>query len=843
MFDDSSIRSCAQCENMNCARLSVSPVVSEVPRNRVMLIGFNPVESDAIAHQMFTRANDQAFMKLFENAAVRPWITAACKGYSEDKKPTQKTAKLCASTHLLAEIIEFRPQKLVVCGAETFSVLFKNFKFADCVNKVLELPWFDVFVCYSPGYFAYVGFDSVHWTACKRDLSAFLKAPCRNPLATKTGLDLDTLRATEPVEPKSIGIEVDHDQYTPIEYNNGAGAIRELKRMITGVHATKGVMCFDIETDTLDLNFPCSPRLKHVVANGFCNGQQALSIYSPDLSKTELHELYCLILKMFKHVAVVGHNLKFDVKPFLRYLLKPGSYKRLYDTLLMARSINELEHTYALKPLLNRTYGLADYADIDFSNIWNEDRDKLRVYSMRDVYWTRRLFGDLWPQLTRRQKLMTQNIQSDQIITFSFMEACGLPYNPKINQNIYDYVSGVIEEEDANLITVIASLGFEKLNTKSSKQLNEFVTEMGWKTDGMDAAAFGVSFDAANFSKFAEMNRRNKTASKFIKVMQRLNKHKTILSKFDGKNALSKYVSKDGRIHCSWNMDTTKTGRPSTKDPNVLNIDRTDRLPKEMQADLMRQPRHQFHVITGRVIVGADMSQAELRALTCYSKDKSYLKTYLSDGDAHTDTALDMFHAKTAETWQRQVAKSINFGKIYLQGPKGLMELLNKSFQEQGIDLRVSFNECKEFHERWNTAHPESAAWIEDQMEFMQAHGYTESWFGRRRHFNARENDFAAMREAVNHPIQSVASDITTDKANKIRQQIAVIPGVQMLKHEYDAVYTECAKSQQDRVIEIFRNTMPCKIGDYDGFCIVPFKIDIGVGKSFADIQKLKDAT
>lgn len=206
-------------------------------------------------------------------------------------------------------------------------------------------------------------------------------------------------------------------------------------------------------------------------------------------------------------------------------------------------------------------------------------------------------------------------------------------------------------------------------------------------------------------------------------------------------------VDTRGRLHATLHQDGTTTGRFSSSDPNVQNI--------PVREGLGAPIRDAFIAPPGRLLVSFDYSQIEMRVLAMLSGDPGLLEIFQSGADIHTEVALRVFRvAPDAVTKEmRRRAKVINFGIIYGMGVNALKQ-----------NLRSSREEAQQFYDQYFITFPKIAAYFEKVKSEATKKGYTETLFGRRRHFpNLRSRipfmKATAERMAVNAPLQGTAAD------------------------------------------------------------------------------------
>ena len=273
----------------------------------------------------------------------------------------------------------------------------------------------------------------------------------------------------------------------------------------------------------------------------------------------------------------------------------------------------------------------------------------------------------------------------------------------------------------------------------------------------------------------------------------------------------------DGRIHTSFSLAATNTGRLSSNEPNLQNI--------PIRTEAGRQIRTAFVAEPGHKLISVDYSQIELRLVAAIAGVEA-LKSAFRDGiDIHAMTASQVFgvplEEMTPETRRR--AKAINFGIIYGISGWGLA-------QQLGIDQGEATRFIKAYLERFS----ELKAWMDETKAFAKAHGYVETLFGRRVHVpgikdpNPARRGFAE-RQAINAPIQGTAADIIKRAMIRVPAALAEagLTG-RMLLQVHDELLFEAPEAEVDRTVEIVRAVMEAS-ADLD----VPLVAEAGVGEDW----------
>ncbi len=207
--------------------------------------------------------------------------------------------------------------------------------------------------------------------------------------------------------------------------------------------------------------------------------------------------------------------------------------------------------------------------------------------------------------------------------------------------------------------------------------------------------------------------------------------------------------SKTGLTHTSFNQTVTATGRLSSKEPNLQNIPVRDTEGREIRKFFV--PREE-----GRIFVGADYSQIELRLLAAFSDCKALIEAYQAGRDVHAETASKVFRVPLSEVTptMRREAKAVNFGIIYGMSEFGLAK-----------NLKISNNRARGYIEAYFAEYPEVKKYMENNVKNAKEKGYAETLFGRKRYIRELQSPNYNLRQfgervAMNMPMQGSSADI-----------------------------------------------------------------------------------
>ena len=282
---------------------------------------------------------------------------------------------------------------------------------------------------------------------------------------------------------------------------------------------------------------------------------------------------------------------------------------------------------------------------------------------------------------------------------------------------------------------------------------------------------------------------------------------------------LLKVIEPDGRIHTSFQMTVTATGRLSSTEPNLQNI--------PVRKELGAQIRRMFVASPGNVLVDADYSQIELRLLAHISDDKTMQRAFLSGEDIHRVTASQVFDTPLEEvtSLQRSRAKAVNFGIVYGISAFSLAQ-----------DIGVWPNEAKAYIEAYLAKYSGVRSYMERIKEQAKADGFVSTLYGRRRelpelkssNFNVRS---FGERVALNMPIQGTAADIIKLAMVRVHRRL-LDEGLKakLILQVHDELIVECPEAEAERVREILTHEM-----EHTAELSVPLTADAHIGHSWAE--------
>ena len=375
------------------------------------------------------------------------------------------------------------------------------------------------------------------------------------------------------------------------------------------------------------------------------------------------------------------------------------------------------------------------------------------------------------------------------------------------------------------LRTKIYTQAGSEFNINSPKQLGVVLFDtLGLKPKNQKKTAGGQrSTKESELEKLAEEH-------EIIPTLLRYRELQKLVSTYA--DTLPEQVSEDGRIRTTFLQTGTTTGRMGSRDPNLQNI--------PVRTEESRAIRRAFVADAGYTMVGIDYSQIELRIAAIMSKDEKMIDIFNRGEDVHTGVAVRVFGVKPEEVTSemRRKAKVINFGILYGMGVNALRTNLGP---ETGRE------EAQSFLNAYFNTFTRLAEYLEETKQFARDTGYTETLFGRRRHFPGIKSGAPfikaqAERMAINAPIQGTAADVMRVAMNEVYQYLQTndkLSDVRMLLQVHDELVFEIKNEVLEKEIPVLVKLMEGVLQNKETYG-VPIKVDVAVGPNWADLTDRK---
>lgn len=422
---------------------------------------------------------------------------------------------------------------------------------------------------------------------------------------------------------------------------------------------------------------------------------------------------------------------------------------------------------------------------------------------------------------TGQLKSVYEEIEQPLQKVITYMNALGI----KLDVDYLKTLSEKMHAELETLQTKIYQEAGQEFNINSPKQLGEILFDkLGLKPKNQKKTEGGQrSTKESELEKMREMHA-------IIPSLLRYRELQKLVSTYV--DALPAQVSEDGRIRTTFLQTGSVTGRMASKNPGLQNI--------PIRTEESKSIRRGFVASEGYTMVGIDYSQIELRVAAIMSHDAKMVDIFKRGEDVHTGVAVRVFGVNADEVTgeMRRKAKVINFGILYGMGVNAL---------RVNLGAETSREEAQEFFNAYFNTFTRLAEYLEETKEFARKHGYTETLFGRRRHFpgitsNAPFIRAQAERMAINAPIQGTAADVMRVAMNKVYQYLASedkLDDVRMLLQVHDELVFEIKTDLVDKVVPKLMALMEGVLADKENQG-VPIKVDVAVGPNWADLEDKK---
>jgi DNA polymerase-1 len=518
-------------------------------------------------------------------------------------------------------------------------------------------------------------------------------------------------------------------------------------------------------------------------------------------------------------IKKVGQNIKFDFivlkqngieinsiedTMLISYTLDAGTNRHNMDTL---SEIHLGHKTISFKELVGTGKNKLNFSEIELN--------KATEYAAEDADVTLRLYENLKERLDEEKlNKIYECFEKPMVKLLSKLEFNGI----KVDASHLKKLSSRFEKKLKNIEKGIYVLAGREFNIGSPKQLGEIIynelkiAKLKKTKKGSLATNANVLEDLAS------------TGHKFPNLIlewRQISKLKNTYS-----DALQEHISsKTKRVHTSFLLAATNTGRLASSDPNLQNI--------PIKTEDGKEIRKAFIADKGNILISADYNQIEMRILADMADVKELKKAFKNEEDIHSLTASQVFNVpidKVNEDLRRK-AKAINFGIIYGITQYGLAK-----------QISVSNHEALDFINAYFKKFPEIKDYMNSTIKSCRTKGYVNNIFGRRIHLRGiNDKNFSVRsfqeRAAINAPIQGSAADIIrlamikldeiTENDKKFKAKI--------LLQIHDELIFECSKNDKTYVQKTIKDTMiSVSSSDYHMFSI-PLNVSINSGLNWGE--------
>ena len=501
-------------------------------------------------------------------------------------------------------------------------------------------------------------------------------------------------------------------------------------------------------------------------------------------------------------VLKIGHNMKFDLSVLQRHGI---ALRSIDDTMLLSYTLDSGKGPQGMDELAERHLGhtcLPFSKIIDFAPGQKKSEktfaevplDKATEYAAEDADVTLRLWLKLKPRLVaERMTTVYETLERPLLSVIAEMEQHGI----KVDTAILSRLSSTFAQGVHRLEEDINALVGHKFNFGSPKQLGELLFDRLQLPGGKKTKCGQWETRAGLLDELAANEELPDDARKLINKMLEWRQLTKLRSTYT--DALPHYVNPQSRrIHTSYSLAATTTGRLASSEPNLQNIPIRTKEGREIRTAFVAEP--------GNKLISADYSQIELRVLA-HIAEIPQLKTAFEDGlDIHAMTASEMFGVpvKDMPSDVRRRAKAINFGIIYGISAFGLANQLSISREEAGDYIKTYFRRF-----------PGIRDYMEATKASAHANGFVTTIFGRKMHYPEINTKNPSMRSfleraSINAPIQGSAADIIRRAMAKMPAALADagLTSTRMLLQVHDELVFEASAGEVDRTLKLAREVM-----------------------------------
>ena len=518
-----------------------------------------------------------------------------------------------------------------------------------------------------------------------------------------------------------------------------------------------------------------------------------------------------------KSVKKIGQNIKFDYIIFyhqginlnsledtmlISYVLDAGKNRHNMDTL----SEIHLAH----KPISFKDIVGTGKKQINFKDV---DIPKALEYAAEDADITFRLYKILKGNLNREKLTNIYEIFEKPLIKIlANMEIEGI----KVDDKFLNILSKKFEKKIKDLEKKIFKISKKEFNIASTKQLGEIMyNEL--KISTLKKTKKG-SF-ATSASVLEDLAFKGNELPKLILEWRQISKLKNTYS-----DSLQEHINPNTkRVHTSFLLAATTTGRLASSDPNLQNI--------PIKTEDGKEIRKSFVAEKGKILISADYNQIEMRILADLADVKELKKAFKNNQDIHSLTASQIFNCdiKKINSDMRRKAKAINFGIIYGISQYGLAK-----------QIMVTNDEAQDFLKSYFLKFPEIKDYMDKTIKFCRKSGFVSNIFGRRSHITGiNDKNFNVRnfqeRAAINAPIQGSASEIMRLAMIRLNKKLEETRNndCKILLQIHDELIFEVPKNNEKELIDLIVSEMTSvKDSDLHTFS-TPLTVDINSGENW----------
>ena len=518
-----------------------------------------------------------------------------------------------------------------------------------------------------------------------------------------------------------------------------------------------------------------------------------------------------------KSIKKIGQNIKFD---YIIFYHRGITMNTMEDTMLMSYVLDAGKNRHNMDTLseLHLGHKTISYKDLVGSGkkqltFDQVDIKKATEYAAEDADITFRLYKILKKNLVKEKLENIYEIFEKPLVEIlAKMEIQGV----KVDDKFLKILSKKFGKKISLIEEKIYKISQKKFNIASTKQLGQIMYE-DLKIASLKKTKKGSY--ATSASVLEDLAFKGNKFPKLILEWRQLSKLKNTYS-----DSLQEHINpKTKRVHTSFLLAATTTGRLASSDPNLQNI--------PIKTDDGKDIRKSFVSETGNILISADYNQIEMRILADLADVKELKKAFNNKQDIHSLTASQVFNVKISEvnSDMRRKAKAINFGIIYGISQYGLAK-----------QIMVSNNEASDFLNSYFKRFPEIKDYMNETIKFCRKSGYVNNIFGRRSHITGiNDKNFNIRnfqeRAAINAPIQGSAAEIMRLAMIRINKKMNENneKKCKMLLQIHDELIFEVPKVIEKKFTNLIKDEMvSVKDSDLHSFS-TPLTVDVNSGDNW----------
>ena len=582
----------------------------------------------------------------------------------------------------------------------------------------------------------------------------------------------------------------------------------------------KGEVAVDTETSSLD------PHQANLIGLSL-SSKIGKACYIPVAHESKKNLDKDLVLKKLKplledsSIKKIGQNIKFDFIVLFKHGINITSME---DTMLMSYVLDAGKNRHNMdtlskihlnhKPIAFKDLVGTGKKEINFGSV---EVEKAKDYAAEDADVTYRLYKKFLKSLKDEKMTNIYEVfEKPMIKILAFMEIEGI----KVNNQFLKTLSLKFEKKIEKIQKEVFKISKKEFNIASPKQLGEILYN-DLKIADLKKTRKG-SF-ATSASVLEDLAFKGHKFPKLVLDWRQVSKLKNTYS-----DSLPEHINpQTKRVHTSFLLAATTTGRLASSDPNLQNI--------PIKSEDGKDIRKSFVAEKGHSLISADYNQIEMRILADLANVKELKKAFKNNEDIHSLTASQIFNINIDKVNQdqRRKAKAINFGIIYGISQYGLAKQIN-----------VSNYEAEEFLNSYFAKFPEIKVYMDQTIKFCRKTGYVNNIFGRKSHFmNINDKNFNVRnfqeRAAINAPIQGSASEIMRLAMIRLSEKLNDQKNkkTKMLLQIHDELIFETPKDDVKRISKIIIKEMSSVVNsDHHSFSI-PLTVDINTGNNWGELQ------